>query len=85
MLFRSVAGAVGVSMLAALFDRAMAHELALHLAGTPPQSLFGVALSKVFWTVAGVSLLAGCAAWAMPATLARRSGGGAASAAPARA
>ena len=85
VMFRSVAGAVGVSMLAALFDRAMAHELALHLAGTPPQSLFGVALSKVFWTVAGVSLLAGCAAWAMPATLARRSGGGAASAAPARA
>lgn len=73
VMFRSVAGAVGVSLLAALFSRSMAAQVApdLGLDGHALVALPGIALSQVLWLAAGVSLLAGGAAWALPARLTR--------------
>ncbi len=71
VMFRTVAGAVGVSVLAALFTHEMARELALHAVGVSPQTVFGLALSEVFGVSAAVSAVACVAAWRMPVRLAR--------------
>ena len=76
VLFRSVAGAIGVSALGALLAAAMAGELGIRITDPPGLLGFGAALGLVFWVAAGVSLLAGLAALALPARLARKGGPG---------
>ena len=74
VMFRSVAGAVGVSLLSTVFEHAVASELALHVAGATRQSVFGMALSQVLGWAAAVSVVAACVAWGLPARLARPAG-----------
>ncbi len=71
VMFRTVAGAVGVSALGALFEGSMTSMLAQHLPDVTRQSAFGLALSGVFWSTAAVAVLACGAAWALPSRLAR--------------
>jgi EmrB/QacA subfamily drug resistance transporter len=65
VMFRSVAGALGVSALATLFAHGMA--------GASGPAGFGSALSPVLWVAAATSLFAAAVAGAMPARLQRRS------------
>ncbi len=68
VMFRSVAGAVGVSLLGVLFS----HGMAAASADTPGASLalhYGAAFSAVLWAAAGVSLLAAAASLALPVRL----------------
>ena len=69
VMFRSVAGAVGVSVMASLFASAMAREFK---SGVAPQTVFGLALSSVMWAAAGASALAAFVSCGLPWRLARR-------------
>jgi EmrB/QacA subfamily drug resistance transporter len=69
VMFRSVAGAVGVSVMASLFASAMANG---HQSGVAPQAVFGVALSNVMWAAAGASALAAFVSCGLPWRLVRR-------------
>jgi EmrB/QacA subfamily drug resistance transporter len=69
VMFRSVAGAVGVSLLASLFASGMATGFK---SGMAAQNVFGVALSSVMWTAAGASSLAALVSCGLPWRLARR-------------
>lgn len=69
VMFRSVAGAVGVSALAALFQHVLAADLA---DGTVQRgAAFGSALFAVYCAAAGVALLSAVAARGLPQRLAR--------------
>ena len=65
-----------MSALGALLAAAMAGELGIRIADPPGPLGFGAALGLVFWVAAGVSLVAGLAALALPARLARKGGPG---------
>ncbi len=69
VMFRSVAGAVGVSLLATMFASGMAAGLK---SGMTPQNVFGVALSSVMWTAAGVSAVAALVSCGLQWRLVRR-------------
>lgn len=75
VMFRSVAGAVGTSVLGAVFAGALNP---LNPGATPlldagsRAAQFGGALSLVLWISAGFALLAGCVTWVMPSRFTRR-------------
>lgn len=68
-MFRSVAGAVGVSVLATLFASAMATGFK---SGMAAQDMFGLAMSTVLWTAAAVSAKAALVSCGLPRRLVRR-------------
>jgi EmrB/QacA subfamily drug resistance transporter len=70
VMFRSVAGAVGVSLMASLFARGMGAGAASGVAGP---ALFGQALGAVLWSAAVVAGVAGFVSLGMPSQLSRRS------------
>lgn len=72
VMFRSVAGAVGVSALAALFQHLLLADMAWGTA--PREAAFGHALSGVYGVAAGVAALAVLAARQLPLRLARAPG-----------
>ena len=73
VMFRSVAGAVGVSLLASLFASALAAGQQGVASGTvSPQSLFGVALSSVMYAAAMAAGVAALVCCALPSRLVRR-------------
>jgi EmrB/QacA subfamily drug resistance transporter len=69
VMFRSVAGAVGVSLMASLFEHGMVTSVA---GSTTGPALFGQALSAVLWSVAGVAVVAGGVSLGLPQRLTRR-------------
>lgn len=69
VMFRSVTGAVGVSVLATMFASAMA---AGFKSGMAPQNVFGVAMSSVMWAAAVASGLAALVSCSLPWRLVRR-------------
>ena len=80
VMFRSVAGAVGVSLLASLFASALALGQTALAAGqqgvasgtVSPQSLFGMALSSVMYAAAMAAGFAALVCCALPSRLVRR-------------
>jgi MFS family permease len=70
VMFRSVAGALGVSVLDAIFSGAMRHAGTALPGVASGAATFEGALSVVLWIVAGVALIAGIAAWRLPRQLA---------------
>lgn len=71
VMFRSVAGALGVSVLDAIFSGAMRHAGTTLPGAASGTAAFEDALSVVLWVVAGVALMAGLAAWRLPRQLIR--------------
>jgi EmrB/QacA subfamily drug resistance transporter len=69
VMFRSVAGAVGVSLMATMFASVMAAGVK---SGLPAQNVFGVAMSNVMWAAAGASSLAAVVSCGLPWRLMRR-------------
>ncbi len=73
VMFRSVAGAVGVSVLASLFAAVLASGLASATqSGGAPQTVLGLALSSVMWAAASVSSMAAIVSCGLPWRLVRR-------------
>ncbi|MFP6561914.1 MFS transporter [Paraburkholderia sp. B3] len=72
VMFRSVAGALGVSVLDAIFSGAMRHAGTAFPGIASKAVTFESALSVVLWVVAGVVLIAGLAAWRLPPQLIRQ-------------
>jgi EmrB/QacA subfamily drug resistance transporter len=68
VMFRSVAGAVGVSVMASLFASGMTSGFK---SGVAPQTVFGLALSTVMWAAAGASALAAFVSCGLPWRLTR--------------
>ncbi len=72
VMFRSVAGAVGVSALAALFQHLLTADMTV--GAVPRAAAFGHALFGVFGTAAVVALLSAVAARGLPQRLVRPAG-----------
>jgi predicted MFS family arabinose efflux permease len=75
VMFRSVAGALGVSVLDTIFSSAIHHASTTLPAVASGVVAFEGALSRVLWVVAGVVFVAGIAARRLPTQLARQSYG----------
>ena len=72
VMFRSVAGALGVSVMGTIFAQAMASRLAVPGALASDPAIFGASLSLVLWTAGGVCVLASGVARGLPSRLVRR-------------
>jgi EmrB/QacA subfamily drug resistance transporter len=72
VMFRSVAGALGVSVMGSIFAQSMASRLAVPGAMAADPAIFGASLSMVLWTAGGVCVLASGVACGLPLRLNRR-------------